>query len=391
MNAFTIKSLFKFLICLLWLSGSVAFAADANDMKAGESFDIDSKVMAEKRHILVYLPRDYATSRQHYPVLYLTDGDAHIMHTGGTLNFLAQNNSVPEMIVVGVTNTDRTRDLTPTTSTDPGLKSAGGADRYLKFFEEELIPAINQRYRSTPYKVFAGHSLGGLFAIHTYLTHPNAFDAYIAVSPSLWWDDGLMVKRANAAFTDHKAQGVLFMSLGDEGKRMREPFEAFKAILDKNAGPGLLFASQIFDDENHGSVVLRSHYYGLKSVFFDWPMPRDASFQQLLDHFAILSKRMKYTITAPELLVNNFAYSLMGQKKLDEAIEVMRWNTRTYPASANTYDSLCEALSNAGKMQEAKQQCEKAVSVGQTSNDPKLAEFKDNLSKLNASIQASRH
>ncbi len=383
------KTLLKFWICLLWLTSSLAFGADVKDIKAGDSFDIDSTVLGERRHILVYLPRSYAMSEARYPVLYLTDGDTHILHTNGTLDFLARNNSVPEMIVVGVTNTDRTRDLTPTTSKDPDLKTAGGADKFLKFFEEELIPAINQRYRSTSYKVFAGHSLGGLFAIHTYLSHPNAFDAYIAVSPSLWWDDRLIVKRAEAVFTDHKAQGVLFMSLGGEGKRMREPFDEFKVIMQKNAGSDLHFVTQIFEEESHGSVVLLSHYLGLKSVFFDWPVARDASFQQMLDHYAALSRRMKYTITAPELMVNNFAYSLMGQKKLDEAIDVMVWNTRTYPASANTYDSLCEALSNAERLQDAKLQCEKAVSLGQTNVDPKLPEFRNNLSKLNATIQAT--
>jgi len=272
------------------------------------------------------------------------------------------------------------------------MASAGGADKFLKFFEEELIPTINQRYRSAPYKVFAGHSLGGLLAVHSYLSRPGLFDAHIAVSPSLWWDDKLMLKRAEAVFAKGKAQGVLFMSLGDEGKRMQEPFDGLRTMMEKNAGPDFHFGSQLFPDEDHGSVVLRSHYHGLRKVFDGWHLPHEANFQQALEHFAKLSKRFKYTITLPEQMANGMGYFYMSEKKFDQAIEVLTWNTKTYSASANTYDSLCEALDKAGKLPQAKLQCEQAVRIGQENKDPVLPEYKKSLErvteKLNMQLNA---
>lgn len=377
---------FKYLICLLWLTSAMAFAADAKDISSIESFDLDSKVLGEKRHILVHLPQSYAKGQSRFPVLYLTDAETQMLHTSGTVDFLARANSMPEMVVVGITHADRMHDLTPTHSTGPMEKTSGGADKFLQFLEEELIPAINQRYRTAPYKVFAGHSLGGLFAIHAYLSHPKTFDAYIAVSPSLWWDGRLLLNRAEAAFADRKAAGVVFLAVGDEGKLLRQPFDGFKAILEKSAGPDLHWSSQAFDDETHVSVVLRAHYQGLKQVFNGWREPRDITFQQLQDHYATWSKRLGYSIMVPEQSANELGYSLMEQDKFDEAINVLTWNTRNYPASANTYDSLCEVLTGAAKLAEAKTQCEKAVNVGQASNDPLFSEFKQHLVDLNARI-----
>ena len=115
-----------------------------------------------------------------------------------------------EMIVVGITNTDRTRDLSPThvTTTVGGGNTAlqfptsGGADKFLKFIETELIPEIEKRYRTQPYRILAGHSLGGLFAIHAMLSRPDVFQSYIAVSPALHWDNQVVVKRAEDFFKD---------------------------------------------------------------------------------------------------------------------------------------------------------------------------------------------
>src|SRR6185369_6618719 len=74
--------------------------------------------------------------------------------------------------------------------------SAGGADNFLKFFETELIPQIEKQYRVQPYRIFAGHSFGGLFAIHALITKPKLFNSYVAVSPSLQWENFEALKRA---------------------------------------------------------------------------------------------------------------------------------------------------------------------------------------------------
>ena len=128
---------------------------------------IKSAVLAEDRIVLVRTPSGYETNKLSYPVLYMTDGDAHMGHTASTIEFLVRNGRMSDLIVVGVTNTDRTRDLTPAKSTvkngagELQNPTAGGADNFLKFFETELIPEIEKQYRVQPYRILAGHSFGG--------------------------------------------------------------------------------------------------------------------------------------------------------------------------------------------------------------------------------------
>src|ERR1043165_3179479 len=201
---------------------------------------IKSAVLGEDRIVLIRTPVGYETSKVSYPVLYMTDGDSHINHTASTIEFLTENGRIPELIVVGVTNTDRTRDLTPVKSTNRNAAGelqfplGGGADNFLKFFETELIPEIEKQYRVQPYRIFAGHSLGGLFAIHAMISKPGLFNSYIAVSPSLQWEHDEALKRATEYLKNQKEmKTTLFVSLGNEPGAIGTDFDSFKELLSK--------------------------------------------------------------------------------------------------------------------------------------------------------------
>src|SRR5258708_2454667 len=187
---------------------------------------VHSSLLNEDRVILVRMPAAAQRSKSRYAVLYLTDGDGHINEIGSTIDFLVNNDRMPPLIVVGITNTDRTRDLTPTRwtmkrpdgTTDNATPVGGGADKFLDFIQTELVPEIEKRYPTQPYRVFAGHSLGGLIAIHALITRPDLFNAYIAVSPSLQWDDGRTLHLAQEFFANQKEyRKALFFSLANEG------------------------------------------------------------------------------------------------------------------------------------------------------------------------------
>ena len=126
-----------------------------NSIQIGETLEIQSKIMNETRTIQVHIPESYKNSDKKYPVLYLTDGPGHFKHTVGTVNFLARNNRIPEMIIVGVANTKRTRDLTPAIRDEnrENFADGGGADKFLSFFEKELIPLVEEKYRTQPFRV----------------------------------------------------------------------------------------------------------------------------------------------------------------------------------------------------------------------------------------------
>src|SRR5919107_2742187 len=283
-----------------------------------ERVPVKSQVLGEERSVLVSLPPRYAArAGERFPVLYMTDGDAHIQHTSGTVSFLARNARMPEMIVVGITNTDRTRDLTPTrVERLPGFPNArfptsGGADKFLKFVETELIPLVESKYRTEPYRALAGHSLGGLFAVHAMLTRPELFNAYIAVSPSLQWDNFVLIDRAKEFFKTRKEYNrTLFASLGNEPGDIGDAFGMFRDELQRQQVKGFVWEAAKYEDEDHGSVVLRSHYAGLRKVFDGWQFPRDSmtgavsgGLKGVEEHYRKLSARLGYTIQVPEVLM----------------------------------------------------------------------------------------
>jgi tetratricopeptide (TPR) repeat protein len=307
------------------------------------------------------------------------------------------------MIVVGIGNTDRTRDLTPTKASlarpdgrPMEFPTAGGADTFLTFIATELKPYIEKRYRTAPFSIFAGHSFGGLFAMHAFTSRPDTFNAYIAVSPTLTWDGDLPVKRTADLLRDRRElPKTLVVTMGDE-----PVFDAALATLRKTLSgttpAGFAWEIQRFDDEDHGSVVLRSHYLGLRKVFDRWRLPVDptgtfqGSFGDLEKHYAALSARLGYTIVPPEGTVNNVGYGALQSGRVDEAIRYFELNVRNYPDSANVYDSLGEGLEAAGKFESARERYAEAVKRGEAAKDPLLDAFKQHLEAITKKVKSSQ-
>ncbi len=364
-----------------------------------KKFSIKSTVLGEDRVILVRTPVGYETNKVSYPVLYMTDGDAHMGHTASTIEFLTQNSRISDLIVVGVTNTDRTRDLTPAKSTDktPGgdlrFPTSGGADNFLKFFETELIPQIEKEYRVQPYRILAGHSLGGLFAIHAMITKPGLFNSYIAVSPSLQWENSEALKRVETYLKNQKeAKVTLFTSIGNEPGAIGEDFDKFKDMLSKSNIKDFEWQAERMADEDHGSVVLRSHYFGLRKVFEGWQVPNDPSgaisggLKGADEHYKKLSEKFGYSIPTPENLINQMGYQFLFDGKPEEAIAVLKANVERYPASANVYDSLAEAYERGGRIELAEPLYDKARTLGEQNNDPNKAIYKTNYERAHTKL-----
>ncbi|HKQ79789.1 MAG TPA: alpha/beta hydrolase-fold protein [Blastocatellia bacterium] len=364
----------------------------------GNRITIKSEVLGEERVILVRTPPGYERNGQRYPALYLTDGDAHLAHTSSVIEYLWRNGRMPELIVVAITNTDRTRDLTPTSASmkrpdgnEAKLPTSGGADKFLKFIETELIPKIEKDYRTQPYRVFAGHSFGGLFAIHAFLTRPEVFNAYIAVSPTMQWDNHLLSRKAEEFFKDRKELNrTLYFTLANEGGDARVGFDRFKTILGKNKPKGFEWGSMLMEDEDHGSVVMPSHYQGLRKVFEGWQVTAEIASggaSAVEGHYKSLSAKFGYPILPPELLMNQLGYQLIGSGKMDDAIAVFKSNVDRYPNSANVYDSLAEAYENSGKLDLARPNYEKAVQLGAQNNDPNLQVYKTNFERVDGLLK----
>jgi predicted alpha/beta superfamily hydrolase len=393
------------LLLAVLLSASAARAQAPAAFEAPERIVVKSQVLGEERTVFVRTPPAYAArTGERFAVLYLTDGDAHIQHTSGTVGFLARNNRMPEMIVVGITNTDRTRDLTPTrVERLPGqpnvrFPTSGGADNFLKFIETELIPLIESKYRTQPFRALAGHSLGGLFAVHAMVARPEVFNSYIAVSPSLQWDNFVMIDRAKEFFKTRKEYNrTLFASLGNEPGDIGDAYGMFRDELQRQQVKGFAWEAVRYDDEDHGSVVLRSHYAGLRKMYDGWQYPRDPNtgaiaggLKGVEEHYRKLSERLNYAVLPPEPLMNIVGYVLMGQGNMEEAVAAFKLNVERYPGSANVYDSLAEAYERDGKLDLALPNYEKAHKLALQTNDPNTNVFKTNFDRVSALAKQPR-
>ncbi len=390
-------------VCL----ASIVSHAQNRALQAAERIVIHSKVLNEDRPILVRLPAGAQAGKAKYPVLYMTDGDGHMEEVGGIIDFLVAHNRCSPIILVGIPNTDRTRDLTPTRADAKGpdgaivqaFPTSGGADRFLQFIQTELFPEIEKRYPTASYRIFAGHSFGGLLAIHTLITHPDMFNAYIAVSPSLQWDDQQTLHEAQQFFAKTKElHKTLFFSLGNEGNTpnpMGDGFDQMQKLFATSTPKGFLVRSARYPDEDHGSTTMLAHYAGLKTVFDGWVMPFDqkagipeGGLKGVEAHYSELRERFGFPVSS-EAAINQLGYALLQQKKTEESLAAFQRNVELYPKSANVYDSLADGLEAAGKLDLAHQNEEKAVALGTQTADPLLPQFKQHLEKLTATVAAS--
>jgi uncharacterized protein len=192
----------------------------------GVTEEIQSAQLSEKRTLNIYLPKSYKKDdTTTYPVIYLLDGsaDEDFIHVAGLIQFnnFPWINRVPESILVGIANVDRKRDFTYPTNIEADkkrYKTSGGSQKFIAFIEKELQPFIQKNYRSNTSKTIIGQSLGGLLATEILFKHPTLFSKYIIISPSLWWDDGSLLKLTPEILQDNFSQQTgIYIGVGKEG------------------------------------------------------------------------------------------------------------------------------------------------------------------------------
>ena len=207
-----------FLGTSIWLGGTNRARA-ATPLTIGGTFQIDSVALDEQRTINVFLPPGYGQAKdQQFPVMYMLDGGLgeDFLHIAGLLHISALNGTMHPFILVGIENTERRRDLTGPTEVASDREIAprvGGSAAFRRFIAEELIPRIERDYRCTEHRAVVGESLAGLFVIETLMRQPDLFDTWIAVDPSLWWNDEFLLKHHSELLSQgNRRQDRLFLA-----------------------------------------------------------------------------------------------------------------------------------------------------------------------------------
>lgn len=353
----------------------------------GKTIEFTSKVLNEKRDILIYTPTGYEDSNRNYPTLYVIDGAENFFIATAIVDFLSRNGQIPRMIVVGIPNVNRNLDLSP--SVIQGTSNPGGGDNFLMFFEDELIPYLDNDYRTNNYRILFGHSLGGMFANYAMFIRPELFNAFISASPYLFYDNEFVIKEAASKLGNlSNFDRQLFITLGDE-PTYHSSLNKYTSLLKDNTNT-LRWDYQIFKDEDHGSIPIVSLLKGLKYIYSDFQLTIETAsegIEAILNHYSQVKSKYDYKVDLSEATFNTIGYTLMQNEELDKAIEVFEYNLKLYPNSANVYDSLAEALEKTGRTKEATENYEKAVKIGKQINDPNLTIFERNLARVQAEAE----
>ena len=366
---------------LLWAEN------DDDKITIGEQLTIKSEVLDEERQMLVYLPAGYKDATTEYPVLYLLDGGYHFHHVTGIVQFLSSQGLMPQLIVVAIKNVDRNRDFLPTNV--ERVPTSGGAEKFLAFITDELIPYIEDNYRAQTYRILVGHSSGGVFTTYTFLEKPDTFDSYIAISPGLHYDEQLLVKQAETALrSSYSKNKCFYMTLGDEPSYI-PALEKFNSIIETESPDKLEFTYINMKEETHGSIPHLSIYHGLENIYSDWVLP-EAKYEEGLtaidNHYKYISEKYYYNIQTPEYVINFLGYNYLNKEEIEKAIEVFQENIKRFPESANVYDSLGEAYEKNEQFELAKKNYAKACELAEKEGHVNLKLYKENLERMQKTL-----
>lgn len=311
-------------------------------IQIGEACALHSKILDADFCLTVRLPRDYAVGKRRYPVIVMLDGGGHFLHMTGILDILERSNQVPEMIYVGINLPERWLHSTPTAMADPkteknfGKIECGGAEQFADCLEHEIIPFIDRTYRTEPYRMLGGHSLTGLFAAWVLMTRPEPYRAYFATTPSMWWNQGEWVKKAELLIPKIQGRRDIALNVGNEGNRHDRHIRRFAKLLKEKAPARVRSDFRSFPHETHGTVPHLGFWHALRHFFPDWslPYPYDKiSVAAIRSHFGRLSRRHGFEAQPTRPFLTGIANHLLQKGKLKKAEQILEYGLVLYSRS----------------------------------------------------------
>ncbi len=222
---------------------------------------LNSEVLGEDRPLNIVLPADYSPD-QTYPVAYVLDGGHRSLPNMAE----GMQTAHEELIVVGVENIDRSRDMFPNPMPERENRGGGG-ENFLTFLTKDLIPYLEGKYATKGYRVISGQSNSGFFVLYALLNAPDSFDAYLAGSPMIGWDRDMIHDGTKALLAGKKSfPKILFMNQGeDEYPHVTEYMPAYEALLNEVAPADFLWKNEFVEGGNH--VPASTYHNGIAFIF----------------------------------------------------------------------------------------------------------------------------
>ncbi|RKG56565.1 alpha/beta hydrolase [Corallococcus sp. AB011P] len=254
------------------LGGCAGHALKVEPMPPQRTFALPSKALQEERRINVYTPPGYdAAKGVRYPVLYMPDGGEQedFPHVATAVDTAIRAGEMRPVILVGIENTERRRDMTGPTQVESDKEIAprvGGSAAFRAFLRDELMPHVRREYRVTDETAIIGESAAGLFIMETFFLQPEMFGTFIALSPSIWWNNDEWVRRAEErlkAMPDLKAT-LYLASAGDD---VPEQAARLAEVLRANAPTGLRWKYEPRPDLLHANIYRSLEAKVLREAF----------------------------------------------------------------------------------------------------------------------------
>ena len=408
------KISFVYLLCC---SLFIANGQHSNDIVIGKIDSIHSKILNEERKVLIHIPEDDSEGlheNRKYPVVYLLDGDIHFYSVVGMLKEMSSFGICPKMIVVGIPNIDnisRIRDLTPTIGKPDAwrnsdmIANSGGGENFMSFIEKELIPYIDSNFPTQSYKMLIGHSFGGLTVMNTLMHHPNLFDSYVAIDPSMWWNDKKLLNDIQQhKFEKRHAKKKLYIGIANmipEGMdisnvqkdttiqtRHTRAILELNTLLKKSAQKKIIYKGKYYEDYDHGGVPLITEYdafcfifdfYELKVEAEDFSDPESDFLNKIIKHHVVLSEEFKTEMKPKEETINGLGYHFMNIKQLKKAEDFFKLNVVNYPNSQSTFEALGDFYAVTGVKEKAIENYNKSILLDKNSiSKKKIKELEHN-------------
>ena len=382
------KTLNLFFI-LLFIS-TLSFSQESSDVVIAKKIKITSSLLNEEETIFVSLPKKYSTSGKSYPVIYILDGsETMISYANGLIKSLSDCEIIPELIVVAIASNDRNRDYTPIKPTHfpdfVNVSTAGHADQFLSFVENELFPFVEKNYRTVPCRIFAGHSFGGLCVTYAFVTRNDMFNSYIATSPSISWCFDLVNGKYNdkIAASNIKNKNYYISATENEDSLFIKDVFSFARVLELKASPNIHWNCSLVKNEDHATQITNGLYNGLRYIYKGWRPDfgtmKNRGLEYIKDFYFNLSNLYGYEILPNENFINMLGIEMTRDGKRDEAMKVFTYNTQIHPDCPESYSCLGKGYLQSGNNELAIKNLNKAVELAVQKKDRNLERYKSQL------------
>jgi predicted alpha/beta superfamily hydrolase/TolA-binding protein len=336
-----------------------AAQSDGDEITIGTYCMLHSNILNEDRLLYVHLPRGYEHTQLKYPVLYLLYVDIYnyFADAATITEKLGGTGEIPPMIIIGVANTNRYRDLLPVKTSH--LPESGEAENHLKFLENELIPFIDNNYRTKEFRILAGPQAAAVFSLYTMITRPTIFPAMIIENPFINPENAAYLYPLSENFFAERDTLENFLYIKCEMNERSADLDylhKLKKLLNDNEPEGFRYTIEFAEPSGYFVAPLPFEK-ALRTLFTGHRLPgefRSENLQDILDYYIDRSEEYGFRVDPPELMLTFEGDKLMQRGKTMEAIEAFEYLLRLYPRSLNALYRLGEAYRGMGNFEKAR-------------------------------------